>query len=354
VKKPASPAPVFSRRGYAGFVGTLVLLAFVGLFVRACAEESPQAPTDKQLEEIRKRNNEVKQETYAKLSPEDERGFTRMAEPKHGEWLYHYLEKPQPFEAYKVAGVPRPTEDRRTLVLQPLGKFNEEQKKVLQALREYAEVFFQLPARLEEPLEIKLDDPAIELSRAVPMGQRHGDYDKQYHAPHIMDLLLKPKLPKDACAYLGITMEDLYTSDTSYVFGIGSMRHRVGVYSLARYYPEFWGEKRRDGDAQLALLRAFKVLNHETGHMFGLTHCVFFKCTMNGSNSLDETDSTPLHLCPICTRKLEWNIGFNAVKQYEQLTELYKKYDLKSEADWQAARLERFKALRAKKDDRNE
>jgi archaemetzincin len=32
-----------------------------------------------------------------------------------------------------------------------------------------------------------------------------------------------------------------------------------------------------------------KVLTHETGHLFGLAHCVYFHCVMNGSNHLQKT-----------------------------------------------------------------
>jgi len=34
----------------------------------------------------------------------------------------------------------------------------------------------------------------------------------------------------------------------------------------------------------LLLRRSMKVLTHETGHIFGLAHCVYFACVMNGSN----------------------------------------------------------------------
>ncbi len=44
--------------------------------------------------------------------------------------------------------------------------------------------------------------------------------------------------------------------------------------------------------------RSIKVLTHETGPMFGLTHCICFRCVVNGSNHLQESDRRPLHLCP--------------------------------------------------------
>jgi archaemetzincin len=58
------------------------------------------------------------------------------------------------------------------------------------------------------------------------------------------------------------------------------------------------------------------VLEHETGHMVGLAHCIYFNCLMNGSNHLAESDRRPLHLCPVCLRKLQWSIGFDVVARY--------------------------------------
>ena len=36
----------------------------------------------------------------------------------------------------------------------------------------------------------------------------------------------------------------------------------------------------------LTLRRSCKVLAHEACHMFGIEHCVWFRCLMNGSNHL--------------------------------------------------------------------
>jgi len=152
-------------------------------------------------------------------------------------------------------------------------------------LREYAEIFFQLPARVEKPMELKIDDAKKQLTRKVPIGRRLPGYETQYDAGTILDSILLPRIPKDAVVYLGITMQDLYADDLNYVFGLGSERQRVGVYSFVRYFPEFWNQKRQPGAEKTALLRACKVLNHETGHMFGLSHCVFYNCSMNGSMS---------------------------------------------------------------------
>ena len=79
------------------------------------------------------------------------------------------------------------------------------------------------------------------------------------------------------------------------------------------------------------------------GHAFGLEHCIFFQCNMNGSNSLAETDRQPLRLCPVCLKKLQWNRGFDVLKRYDRLLAFFKKHGLQPEAEWTAARLQRIR-----------
>jgi archaemetzincin len=291
--------------------------------------------------------DEAKAKVYESISIEDEKGFSRLKPSKPGDWLFFYRETPQTLERYKLATKIRPTEKRRTIVLQPLGTLDEEKQQLLQTMREYCEIFFQLPARIEKPIELKTPDGVAPLDRQVPISNRHGTYDKQYNGDRIMADVLLPRLPDDAVIYLGITMADLYMGDTNYVFGVGSFDKRVGVYSLCRYFPEFWGLKRSEGDDVLGLRRACKVLNHESGHMFGLSHCVFYRCSMNGSNSLSETDGAPMHYCPLCHRKLIWNLAFEPAKRYAALQTFYKKHGLKQEAEWTEARIARWKNIEA-------
>jgi hypothetical protein len=115
---------------------------------------------------------------------------------------------------------------------------------------------------------------------------------------------LKGKLPGDGFCLLAITMEDLYPEASwNFVFGQASLNERVGAYSFARYDPAFYGERRGKDYPALLLQRSMKVLTQETGHMFGLAHCIYFHCVMNGSSHLparhdqrqgaQETELTP-------------------------------------------------------------
>ena len=139
-------------------------------------------------------------------------------------------------------------------------------------------------------------------------------------------------------------MRDLYPDPRwNFVFGQASLRERVGVYSFARYDPRFYGERpaagKEDEVRQLLLRRSCKVLAHEAGHMFGIGHCVYFHCLMNGSNHLEEADARPLHLCPVDLRKLHDSIGFDVVERYRRLRAFYRKAGFGDEADWMDRRI---------------
>jgi archaemetzincin len=152
--------------------------------------------------------------------------------------------------------------------------------------------------------------------------------------------LLKKRLPRNAFCALAVTMEDLYPDPSwNFVFGQASFRDRVGVFSFARYNPAFYGEKPGKDIQEILLRRSCKVLAHETGHMFQLEHCVFFRCLMNGSNHLEESDSRPLFLCPVCLRKLHYSIGFDVVERYQRLLSFYNDVGFTQEAEWVFDRL---------------
>jgi len=139
-------------------------------------------------------------------------------------------------------------------------------------------------------------------------------------------------------------MEDLYPEPSwNFVFGQASLTERVGVYSFARYDPAFYGEARGQDYQALLLRRSLKVLTHETGHMFGLAHCLYFRCVMNGSNHLQESDQRPLHLCPVCLRKLQFSVGFDVAKHYEALAQFHQQAGFADEAAWLARRLEKIR-----------
>lgn len=70
----------------------------------------------------------------------------------------------------------------------------------------------------------------------------------------------------------------------------------------------------------VTLVFLLQTMTHEIGHMFGISHCQWLSCVMQGSNHLDESDRRPLDFCPICLRKLQFAIGFNIAERYKVMT----------------------------------
>ena len=258
----------------------------------------------------------------------DAPGFDPIPSPGSHDWLAVHPEPGQTFDQFRVSRPNRPTESRRVIYLQPLGEFVGDRSPSIEKLREFAAAFFAM--------EVKAL-PAVSLDAARITARRNPQTDNRQILTGDVLEFLKARVSADAFCLLAITMEDLYPEPSwNFVFGQASLRERVGVYSFARYHPGFDGEpspQARDAET-LMLQRSCKVLAHETGHMFGLAHCTFFNCLMNGSNHLAESDRRPLHLCPVCLRKLQWSIGFDVLQRYKALERINRADGFADEADW--------------------
>jgi archaemetzincin len=206
---------------------------------------------------------------------------------------------------------------------------------VLDRTAEFSAIWFGLP--------VKTLDPA-----ALPEKGWHRErkWGRQYETGWFLQRLLPERRPPAAICTFAVTMADLYPDDTwNYVFGEASLEDRVGVWSFARYFPAFWRkEETRDSQA-LALRRGLKVVVHEMGHAFGIEHCQWYGCVMNGSNSLEEMDRQPLRLCPPCLRKLQWNRGFDVVLWHEKVAAFHRANGLEAEAEWTEKRLAAIRAV---------
>jgi len=311
--------------------GTVILLLALCWGWMAMAFEPPDA--DARLKAIGSTDE---------LPPLLRRAFTPDADfrpipgPGPNDWLTAHPEPGQTFSDFKRSLPNRPGSLRRVLYLQPLGEFPSQRSPSLETLREFAAIYFQMKARALPPTPVTNQTFTTRLN---PYTR-----NRQILTEDVLRFLTK-QLPEDAFCLLAITMEDLYPDPSwNFVFGQASLRERAGVYSFARYDPAFSGERRTRDYTSLLLRRSGKVLVHETAHMFGLAHCIYFDCVMNGSNHLGESDRRPLHLCPVCLRKLQWSIGFEVVKRYEALRQFYRTAGFADEEKWSRQRLDKLKA----------
>jgi len=278
-----------------------------------------------------------------RASWEDTGGFVRMPEARPGEWLARFVESHVPFEDYVEGDPVRADTERRVLAFVPAGPFVEHERTVMDATIEFCGLWFALPTTTLPAIDVPADGDGF--TRVAHSGVTDTEHT-QVHTAYFLRQALPRRVPDDAVTLVAVTMSDLYPGEGwNYVFGQALLRGRVGVYSLKRHFPEFWAEPDTMDARRQALRRSLKLVSHEVGHTFGLEHCVTWRCNMNGSNSLVESDSAPLHLCPGCLRKLQWNLGVDVLGRYERLRAFFEEYELTDEAEWIAARIARIREV---------
>lgn len=243
-------------------------------------------------------------------------GFDPLPPAGRDDWLSVHPEPGQTFTEFLESEPPWPTEERRVIYLRPVGDLDEAGPPPL-ALRRFAAAFFGLETRLLPALDVEREQVT---TRDNPLS-----FHRQLMARDLVNALARD-LPDDAFCLMGLTLEDLYPDpDWNFVFGQASPRQRVGVYSFWRYCVD---------DPRLFLRRCANVLAHEVGHLFGIAHCTYFHCLMNGSNHVAESDRRPMHLCPVDLRKLAYSVGFDVTERYGKLAGVLEDLGLHDDAEW--------------------
>lgn len=302
------------------------ILSF-GLIFAAC-EKSESEQTATITENSTSNKNSPAKKSPSKPVPQNlfaaieaiEPFFVKMGKPTPDEWLAANPESGQTFDEY-IKEVPTlPTIERKILYVQPLGKFNPQQRKIINTTAEYMRLFFDLPVKV-------LPDKSFAPTLSPSNFRFHPQWKtKQILTGYILKDILQPALPKDAAALIAFTEQDLYPgASMNFVFGQASLENRVGVWSLYRLDNQT--------DNQKFLKRMLKIAVHETGHIFSIRHCTKYVCVMSGANHLGETDAHPIDACPECMAKICWLSDANPKQRYLNLAEFCKKYGLKTEAE---------------------
>ncbi len=272
--------------------------------------------------------------------------FARLGPPGPDDWRVQFPESVQTFLAYRrSAGRALPFEKRR-ITLVPFGEEREGDGERLSTLLEVTGAYFMTRVELEPRRAVPAD---------VPRRSMRG-FGRQILADESLKVLSR-RLPTSStevtevgrslgggrpgwtAARLALASDDRYAASPSggphqIVFGLGSAALRAAICSYARLSWRYRGEP-LDVTPRKRLL---KLATHELAHVFGLAHCRKFRCQMNGSNSLRESDLSPMHLCPECLRKLSFHLGFDRALRYRTLEKLYRKLGWKAEADFAARR----------------
>jgi len=151
--------------------------------------------------------------------------------------------------------------------------------------------------------------------------------------------LLTRLMPADAFVVIGITSDELYKDNFGFVYGEANAMRGTGVFSFAHC---------SIGDDRSAFRDSLKVLCHETGHLFGISHCIWWQCVMNGAAG-DEVDHMPLHLCPIDLAKLQEALGFDVVERERAIEAMWTAHGLTAEARFSGQLIAKLTAVKMDK-----
>jgi len=242
--------------------------------------------------------------------------------PSSDDWLSHHPEPGQTFADYIKENPTVPDEIRQIIYIALLGSFDKTREKIIKQTVKYMEAYFGKEIRFIDPIPLSV----------IPESAKRNHpfwHDPQILTTYVIEDVLKPKLPDDAFCLIAFTASDLWPGEGwNFVFGQASIENRLGVWSIYRNGIPSKSEE----DYKLCLLRTIKTGTHEVGHMFGLQHCIFFECNMNGSNHLGESDQRPVWLCPVCLKKLQWAGHFDVMDRYKRLEKLSGKLGFNKEA----------------------
>jgi archaemetzincin len=241
--------------------------------------------------------------------------FYKPMHVEQGDWLGTQKEPGETFEEYIASNPTLPTNERRTIYIQPIGRFTNEQKRVVQLTADYMKAFYDLPVKLNA--ELPIGKVPEDKQRAIGRDSEHRQIRTNYFLKDVLPKLL----PHDAAALIAFTNVDLYPEETwHFVFGQATLEERVGIWSLYRLL----GVNERKRKPELLLQRTLKIAMHETGHMFSMKHCTKYECLMSGTNHLAETDRRPLDNCPECMAKIAWAMKYEPVERYNNLAAFWR------------------------------
>ncbi|HYJ42024.1 MAG TPA: archaemetzincin [Steroidobacteraceae bacterium] len=242
--------------------------------------------------------------------------FKPKRPPVPGDWLETHKEPGQTYQQFRAI-TPTPAASRySTLRIVPIGTLSDGQQEVVNVVIDFLQPFFGLELAIS---------PAVPIDAIPEDSTRRQSLDgpPQLLTTYLLNSVLLPlRQPADA-AVLAITAADLWPGPGwNFVFGQASLKERVGVWSMAR-----------NGDAdgradmrKLCALRTTMTATHETGHMFGIRHCIAYECGMNGSNHSEERDRQPLEFCPECQPKLWWTCALDPLERSRALAAVARRH----------------------------
>lgn len=314
-RSPLTPLPALLLM----LCGVPVLLLL--LLVQACSDAPASQRQEARGNPFTARDSWAPDPTARTLREALEPLHTRLGLPRPDEWRANVVEYGQTYGEYLASDPVRAVAPRRVLYLTTLGPLADDEREAYEEVAEFLGLFYGLEVKEAPPLALEV----------VPPGARRPGSlgTEQLLTTYILGEELPRLLPRDAAVLVALTDSDLWPGEGwYYVFGQGTWYDRVAVCSFHR----LWKARRGQVPRGAFLVRALKLVTHETGHNFGMRHCGLYECLMDGSYHLGELDRHPLELCPLCLTKLMHATGVDPLERFRNLETFALEHGLEQEA----------------------
>lgn len=215
-----------------------------------------------------------------------------------------------------------PLQKNAVVVLQPLGTISTSDRKTLEKVRKFLEIFFE---RNVPPASPELTLPNIPADRSRPTSR-----GVQIDAAWLIDQI-PPQPSGSAIATIGITTSDIYGSGLGWIFGMNNpdTRKSSAVISLNRLH---------DTEPEKYPHRTAKLMTLLVAQAFWVRDYPHYECIMNPANSLLKLDRQRLECCPECEQKIWWACGIDPKQRYQRLIDFAREHGFSEEENrWLAA-----------------
>lgn len=153
-----------------------------------------------------------------------------------------------------------------------------------------------LAYRLRAGIKRRLDIDC-ELGDFIPRPlDAFDDARLQYEATKVL-ARVEQEQENGSDAILAIIDNDIYIEPFNFAFGHTGLRNHVGLLSLTRLKPEFWGD---EPDRERFYHRALAEALYQLGRILGLSSCETDSCAMCAANGIADVDKKDIDYCPEC------------------------------------------------------
>lgn len=226
--------------------------------------------------------------------------WTHKVAPKPGDWLWEQNEQGQCYPQFLNNKNAVLSDTKNTLYVVPIKKKEGSviDKKLLADYKKFIKAYYY-GVKVKILKSVFVED--LRLNEKLEWSEEN----EQFNSKKMLGWINSKYgyLKKNYIGIIAVIDEDLGCDELNYVFGLACPMTQVGISSVIRYTKKF---TEKEYDYNTFLIRTLKTTLHEIGHMFGILHCIYYECNMNGSNDLEKSDVRPIYFCPVCYRKISF------------------------------------------------